>query len=119
MRALTILQIIGVFVASLFLTVAVADTTGNSTMATSSAEATTSDADIVANVQTKISQDTSLVGANISVSSQQGLVTLSGSVNNSAQVVTAISDAKTVAGVKDIKLDLTIKSSENSGISSF
>ncbi len=64
---------------------------------------------ILANVQTKISQDPTFAGTTISVTSQPGVVIiLDGMANSQAQINAAINAAKSIPGVIDVKSNLTI-----------
>lgn len=70
------------------------------------------DATITTKVQEQIAKDTTLTGTNITVSTQNGVVKLSGGVNTQNQADAALSDAKAVSGIKDVKSTITVQSSE-------
>jgi hyperosmotically inducible protein len=80
-------------------------TTQTTTVSPSNA---TDDNSITASVQAKIAQDNSLSGTNVAVATQQGVVTLSGTVNSQAQANTVLNTAKSVAGVKDVKSNISV-----------
>jgi hypothetical protein len=72
------------------------------------ANKTPSDAQIAGDVQTKISSDPALAGRQISINANQGVVTLSGTVNSDAEVTAALNDAQQANGVKQVisRLDM-------------
>ncbi len=65
------------------------------------------DAALAAQVQTQINGDTPLAGQPVAASVQGGIVTLSGTVLNDAQRTIAARDAAGVAGVKEVRNNLT------------
>src|SRR5580704_6032920 len=68
------------------------------------------DARISSEIQSKFSQDSGLSSKQLQVQSSDGVVTLSGAVDNSAQRDAASRQAATVAGVKTVVNNLTIGS---------
>lgn len=68
------------------------------------------DAQISSEIQNKFSQDSGLSSKQLQVQSSNGVVTLNGSVDNSAQREAASRQAATVAGVKTVVNNLTIGS---------
>jgi osmotically-inducible protein OsmY len=76
----------------------------------SAANVTLSDIDTVmkTKIQDKISQDSSLRDSNITVSIQQGIVTLDGTATSQSEVDTAVNDAKSIAFVKAVKSNILI-----------
>jgi hypothetical protein len=60
------------------------------------------DAKISSDIQTKFSQDSGLAGKQLNVQSSNGVVTLSGSVDNDAQREAASRQAASVPGVKEV-----------------
>ena len=67
------------------------------------------DADITTNVQTRIVGDRGLADNNIEVSTYERVVTLSGKVDNPAQVAITIALARSVPGVNCVISRLKIK----------
>ena len=61
-----------------------------------------SDASITSDVEAKIAAENSLKGATITVSTQEGVVNLSGNVTSDNQASTAMQIAGAVAGAKDV-----------------
>lgn len=76
-----------------------------STPTTTAAE----DASIISDLQGKLSQDKALVGTSITITSDGGVVSLTGNVDTQAQADAAILEAKSVPGVKDVKSDIRVK----------
>ncbi|MGI9101395.1 MAG: BON domain-containing protein [Terriglobales bacterium] len=68
----------------------------------------TSDAEIAGQVVTRINSDAKLTSKQISVTSQQGVVTLAGKVASDAERSAAAQDAAQIAGVKTVVNDLTV-----------
>lgn len=74
--------------------------------------AKTTDAEITSSVETKIAADNTLSGQDIKVSTKNGVVSLTGTVENNAQAGQAVELASSVSGVKDTKVtDLKISES--------
>lgn len=106
---------------SLFCSMVFADTTANDSMQPTAtnpsmmpaqgtpmgkpAMTTTSNTDstLVSNVNEKISQDTMLNGAVITVTAKKGIIVLKGTVENKGQVKELIKVVKSVDGVKKVK----------------
>jgi osmotically-inducible protein OsmY len=63
---------------------------------------TATDADITFNVQKQLNGDSTLSGSNITATVSDGVVTLSGSAKNQAQVDHATDVAKSINGVKNV-----------------
>lgn len=61
-----------------------------------------SDDEITANIQQKILHDTLLHNVDIKISTQHGIVTLNGNVDNENQVDEAVRNAKSVPGVQNV-----------------
>ena len=72
---------------------------------------TLDDATISTRVKTALLNDDS-VPAQIDVSTSAGIVTLSGEVRSQAEADRAVQDTRKVAGVRDVKNQLTIRSGE-------
>jgi len=68
----------------------------------------TNDDVISTNIRSKISQDPLLTGANILVTTQGGVVTLSGTVSNQTQIDEAVKIAKTENGVTSVKSSINV-----------
>jgi hyperosmotically inducible protein len=71
------------------------------------------DAAITAKIKAKFAQDDVVQATNIDVDSNNGLVTLSGTVNSKQEEARAIQLAKTVDEVKTVRSDLVIGKDEN------
>jgi hypothetical protein len=67
------------------------------------------DAQIAGDVQTKISSDAGLSGKQISINANQGVVTLSGTVDSDDQVTSALNDAQQAKGVKQVISRLSVQ----------
>ena len=72
------------------------------------------DAQVAAEVQSKISSDSGITSQEIGVQSASGVVTLSGNVGTEAERVSAASDAATVAGVKTVVNNLVVQQAQAS-----
>lgn len=83
----------------------VANTNGN--MSHSTIAAPTDDS-LTTEVKTKMDQDATLKGLNITVSTQDGVVTLNGNVKTQVEANSAIAAAKSVPGVKDVKSNMSV-----------
>ena len=70
------------------------------------------DAQIAGDVQTKISSDPSLNGKQISINANQGVVTLSGTVDSDAEVTSALNDAQQANGVKQVISKLAVQTAQ-------
>ena len=68
------------------------------------------DATITATVKTKLAADTRVSAFAIDVDTHSGVVTLTGSVDNSTARAAALDIARTVEGVSSVKDRLTVKS---------
>lgn len=88
-----------------------ATTTTQSTTTTTTSIPTVivvSDAEIMANVQSKLAQNMTLSGVNINVAANNGIVTLSGTTLTQAQIDEAVRMTKTIGGVKEVISKLII-----------
>jgi hypothetical protein len=72
---------------------------------------TPNDAQLAGNVQAKISADPGVQSRQITVQSNNGIVTLSGYTNTDAERATAAADAAQVSGVKTVVNNLQVQSS--------
>lgn len=70
---------------------------------TTSTTTNANDNDIVSAVYSKYAKDAALIGTKLTVGSQNGIVTISGTVTSQSQADEAAIAAKSVAGVKDVK----------------
>ena len=81
------------------------------TVITTSPAPAVNDAAIASLVQKKIASDAVMVGTNIiTITSSQGLVTISGTVSTQSQADAIVSDIKAIPGVKDVQSNVTISS---------
>lgn len=67
------------------------------------------DAEIVSNIYAKYAQDSALIGTDLTVSSQQGIIILEGNVTMQSQADEAIKVAKSIPGVSDVRSNIVIK----------
>lgn len=67
-----------------------------------------SDADVARDVQAKINTDSTIGNKGIAVNSNNGTVTLSGTVGNETERMAAANDASSVTGVKQVVNNLTV-----------
>ncbi len=79
---------------------------------------TRSDLEIKNDVITALGQDVYLTGLPITVTVQNGVVTLSGTVGNSHEKDRALNDVRWISNVKDVKNGLTVEWYENRGVKS-
>jgi len=70
------------------------------------------DAQVAAEVQSKINSDSGITSREIGVQSANGVVTLSGDVGSEVERVSAASDAATVAGVKTVVNNLVVQQAQ-------
>ncbi len=77
-----------------------------------SKKANRTDAQVATDVQTKIYSDTGIQSRQIGVQAANGVVTLSGDVNNDSERAAAASDAATVEGVKTVVNNLQIRQAQ-------
>ena len=75
---------------------------------------TTDDASISARVKTVLLNDTQVAATKIDVVSNQGVVTLTGSVKSKADETRAIELARSVQGVRDVHSQLQVSSTPQS-----
>jgi len=67
------------------------------------------DSGIISKAQTAIDTNSALTGEKITVTSHQGIVTLEGEVSEQSQINAAIETVKDIAGVLNVRSDLTVK----------
>ena len=67
------------------------------------------DSAITTKVKAALAGDSSVKSSDVSVTTNSGVVTLSGQVDNSDQKSAAVKDASNVAGVKDVTNNLTTR----------
>ena len=67
------------------------------------------DAQVAGDVQTRISSDPALSGKQIAINADKGVVTLSGNVDNDAEITSALNDAQQALGVKQVVSRLTVE----------
>jgi hypothetical protein len=72
------------------------------------------DAQVAAEVQSKISQDSRIGSHEIGVQTNDGVVTLNGNVDNEVERTSAASDAATVRGVKTVVNNLVVQQAQAS-----
>jgi osmotically-inducible protein OsmY len=77
-------------------------------MRPATASATTDDATITARVKTVLLNDTEVSATKIDVRTDNGVVTISGSVRSKAEEARAIELARQVSGVKDVRSTLQV-----------
>ena len=70
---------------------------------------TVADGDVTSEVQNKLNADSGLQGKQLVVQTAGGVVTLSGAVDNDAQRTAASRYASSVAGVKQVVNNITLK----------
>lgn len=75
---------------------------------TTSSTSNSSDDDIVSAIYSKYAKESALTGTTLTVSSQNGVVTISGTVTAQAQADEASIAAKSVAGVKEVKSSVNV-----------
>jgi hyperosmotically inducible protein len=75
---------------------------------TTSTSSNSTDDDIVSAVYAKFAKDGALFGTSLNVSSQDGIVTVSGTVTSQSQADEASIAAKSVAGVKDVRSSINV-----------
>jgi len=71
------------------------------------------DDDIVSAVYAKYAKDPALIGTTLTVSSQNGIVTVSGTVTAQSQADEASIAAKSIAGVKDVRSTINVTTNPN------
>ena len=90
--------------------------TQSTTYTTTKSSTTTSnsiDDDIVSAVYAQYAKDAALFGTTLKVSSQNGIVTVNGTVTSQSQADEASIAAKTVKGVKDVRSNITVTTNPN------
>lgn len=85
-------------------------TTYTTTVSTTSSSI---DDDIVTAVYAKYAKDPALIGTKLTVSSQNGIVTVSGTVTAQSQADEASIAAKSVTGVKDVRSNINVTTNPN------
>jgi osmotically-inducible protein OsmY len=105
-----IIQVIMMLMACIVLSaVNYADTTiTNVNVITNPPKSTARDDDIVSAIYTKYAKNAALIGTSLTVGSQNGIVTISGNVTAQSQADAAIQDAKSIAGVKDVRSTINV-----------
>ena len=98
--------------------VAVTNSNGTTQMSTtySTTTSTTSnskDDDIVSAVYAKYAKDPALIGTALTVNSQNGVVTINGTVTGQAQADEASIAAKSISGVKDVRSNINVTTNPN------
>ena len=71
------------------------------------------DAQVAAEVQSKISRDSRVISHDIGVQAEKGVVTLTGNVTSDVERASAASDAATIDGVKTVVNNLTVEAGED------
>lgn len=71
------------------------------------------DDDIVSAVYAKYNKDPALIGTTLTVSSQNGIVTVSGTVTAQSQADEASIAAKSINGVKDVRSNIIVTTNPN------
>lgn len=75
---------------------------------TTSTTSNSKDDDIVSAIYAKYAKDPALIGTTLTVSSQDGIVTINGSVTAQSQADEASIAAKSVVGVKDVRSNVNV-----------
>src|SRR5216684_3378582 len=73
------------------------------------------DAKVSSDIQSKFSQDSGLSSKQLTVQASNGVVTLSGFVDNDAQRTAAALQAASVAGVKEVVNNLQVGNADTAG----
>lgn len=71
-----------------------------------------SDETITKDIKAKIAADKTVATQSVDVSTKEGVVTLSGTVDSAAQAQTIVSLAQSVSGVKRVDTKVTVKGTE-------
>jgi hyperosmotically inducible protein len=88
-------------------------TNGTTSSANESAPNNAHDTAITTGVKNAISNNASLQGQTIDVTTQNGVVTLKGTVDSDSQATSAVEMAQSIVGVKDVETtDLNVKDSQ-------
>lgn len=88
---------------------AVGNTSGVSTTTTNGMNtASTADTNITSNVTSQIAKNTMLSDQNIQVRTQNGMITLDGTVGNQAQADAAVEIAKSIGGATNVQSNLKV-----------
>lgn len=66
------------------------------------------DDNIVSAIYAKYAKDSALIGTNINANSENGIVTLTGTVTAQSQADAAVIAAKSVKGVKDVRSNINV-----------
>lgn len=83
--------------------------TVNSDLVSPAVNSTPADANLSIQVQEKIIEDKKLAGSGILVTAQQGIITLTGTVDQLAKIDEAIKVAKSVPGVKEVRTKIQVR----------
>ena len=85
-------------------------------LGTAACTKSSSDAEITARVKTAISSEPELKGTKVSVSTNEKVVHLSGTVKSRGERAMLIAAARTVEGVKALKTDLVVTPQQEPGV---
>lgn len=80
---------------------------------TTSTTTNSSDDDIITAIYAKYAKDQALIGTKLTVSSQNGIVSISGTVTAQSQADEASIAAKSVPGVKDVRSSINVTTNPN------
>ena len=90
------------------------NTTESTTYTTTTTNTKTSkDDDIVSAIYSKYAQESALDATSLTVSSQNGIVTVSGTVTAQSQADEAVIAAKSIPGVKDVRSSISVTTNPN------
>lgn len=81
---------------------------GTTTTTTTTTTVVTNDTGIVSEIYAGYAKSAALIGTNLSVNSQDGIVTVSGTVTEQAQADEALNIARSVAGVKEVRSSISV-----------
>lgn len=81
---------------------------GTTTTTTTTTTVVTNDTGIVSAIYTNYAKSAALIGTNLSVNSQDGIVTVSGTVTGQAQADEALNIARSIAGVKEVRSSISV-----------
>jgi osmotically-inducible protein OsmY len=80
---------------------------------TTSISSNSHDDDIVSSIYAKYAKDPALIGTTLTVSSQNGIVSVTGTVTAQSQADEASIAAKSIAGVKDVRSTIKVTTNPN------
>lgn len=81
---------------------------GTTTTTTTTTTVSTNDTAIVSAIYADFAKSAALIGTNLSVNSQDGVVTVSGNVTEQAQADEALNIARSAAGVKEVRSSISV-----------